>query len=73
MKLNTFSIKKISYSPLFEILKQRKISLYRIALDTDLSFPTLLKLKHNKNVSLETIKIICSYLNTQIQEVVRFY
>lgn len=61
----------IDYSPLWETLRKKNISTYRLLKDYQFSNGTLDSLKHNRNVTLNTIDTLCQILHVPISEVVR--
>ncbi|MCI9441272.1 MAG: helix-turn-helix transcriptional regulator [Ruminococcus sp.] len=60
----------IDFSPLWKTLKQKGISTYSLINDYHLSKGTIDSLKHNRNVTLNTIDNLCQILQVPIQEVV---
>lgn len=61
----------INYNPLWETLKKKKISTYRLLKDYNFSKGTLDSLKQNKNVTLQTIDSLCQILQVPIEDVVQ--
>ena len=62
----------ISFEPLWNTMKKRNITTYRLIKDYDFSRGMLDKLKHNRNVTLETIEKLCKILDCNIEDVVRY-
>lgn len=60
----------IDFSPLWKTLNQKGISTYRLINDYHLSKGTIDSLKHNRNVTLNTIDNLCQILQVPIQEIV---
>lgn len=60
----------ISYDPLFELMKKRKISMYKLRKETGLSKRTTYHISLGKPVSLGTLEKICDYLKVPIEKVV---
>lgn len=61
----------IDYSPLWETLRKQNISTYRLLKDYQFSKGTLDSLKHNRNVTFNTIDTLCQILQVPIEEVVQ--
>ena len=61
----------IDYSPLWETLKKKNISTYRLLKDYNFSKGTLDSLKQNRNVTLNTIDNLCGILKVPIEDIVR--
>lgn len=61
----------IDYTPLWETMKQKNISTYRLLKDYGFSKGTLNSLKQNKNVTLNTIENLCIILDVPIEQIVR--
>ena len=59
----------VSYSGLFEILKDRKLSLSQISKDLGISSATRAKFKKGEYVSLQTVESICKYLGVGISQI----
>lgn len=60
----------IDFSPLWKTLGQKGISTYRLINDYHLSKGTIDSLKHNRNVTLNTIDNLCQILQVPIQDIV---
>lgn len=60
----------IDFSPLWKTLNKKGISTYRLINDYHLSKGTIDSLKHNRNVTLNTIDNLCQILQVPIQEIV---
>ncbi|MDQ0174442.1 helix-turn-helix domain-containing protein [Bacillus chungangensis] len=61
----------ISYKPLLQQLKLRKISMRQLQRDLSISSATTTKLSNNQSVTMSTIEKICLYLDVPIEQVVR--
>lgn len=61
----------IDYTPLWETMKEKNISTYSLIRDYNFSKGTLDSLKQNRNVTLNTIEMICRILQVPIEKVVR--
>ena len=65
-------IQTISYEPLWQTMKRKKITQYQLIKDYNFSHGTLDKLRKNQSLNLTTIHDICQMLNCRIEEVVDF-
>lgn len=61
----------IDYSPLWETMKEKNVSTYSLIRDYNFSKGTLDSLKQNRNVTLNTIEMLCRILQVPIEKVVR--
>ncbi len=61
----------IDYSPLWETMKQRHITQYRL-LNEGIDNRTLDAIKKNKNITMLTLEKLCNILGCQAEGVVRF-
>jgi putative transcriptional regulator len=62
----------ISYAPLWETLKKKKISQYELIKEYNFSTGTLDSLRKNKSITLNTLHDICMMLKCEIGDVVEF-
>lgn len=62
----------IDYSPLWETMKRKKITQYKL-LQSDIDNKTLDALKKNKNITLLTVERLCEVLDCTPNDIVRFY
>lgn len=60
----------IDYSPLWQTLKEKNLTTYWLIQQHGFSKGTLNSLKHNKNVTLNTIELLCQILQVPIQKIV---
>lgn len=60
----------IDYSPLWETMKKKNISTYQLLKNYNFSKGTLDSLKHNRNVTLNTIETLCTILDVPIEQIV---
>lgn len=60
----------MSFDPLWETLKKKDITTYRLIKEYNLSRGMLDKLKHNRNVTLETVNWLCTILDCRVEDVV---
>lgn len=59
----------ISYDPLWETLRRKNISTYKLINSYHFSKGTLDSLKHNRNISTATLDDICRILDCRVEEV----
>lgn len=62
----------IDYGPLWEKLKERNVSQYKLLKDGILDNKTLDSLKKGNNITLLTLERICNYLECTPNDVIRF-
>lgn len=62
----------ISYDPLWETMKRKGISTYRLIKDYSFSRGTLDSLKHDRNISTATLNDLCMILSCNVEDVVKF-
>lgn len=60
----------IDFSPLWKTLKEKDISTYCLINEHNLSKGTIDSLKHNRNVTLNTIDNLCQILQVPIEKIV---
>ena len=60
----------ISYAPLWQTLDQKQITTYTLITKYNIDKKIIYKLKHNQNVTIETLEKICIALGCKIEEVV---
>ncbi|MPQ35798.1 helix-turn-helix domain-containing protein [Limosilactobacillus fermentum] len=62
--------RRISYDPLWKIIKEKNISKKDLWKQAHISASTCQKLRQNENVTTDTLKKICNVLNCNIEEVI---
>ena len=62
----------ITYEPLYETLKKKGISTYKLINTYGISRSLLDRLKHNKPISTVTLNDLCTILNCDVEEVLAF-
>lgn len=60
----------IDFEPLWQTMKRKNVSCYALINKHGVSRGTLDKLKHNRNVTLQTVSNLCEILDCEIQDVV---
>ena len=59
----------ISYAPLWNTLKEKKITQYQLINKYKVSAGQLSRLRANKNVSTHTIDFLCEILECKVEEI----
>jgi DNA-binding Xre family transcriptional regulator len=59
----------ISYAPLYETLKQKNLSTYKLIKDYNISRGLLDRLRHNKPISTVTLNDLCRILDCKVQDI----
>ncbi len=62
----------ISYRPLFETMKNKRISTYQLITHYDINARTVHNLKHNKSITINTLEKLCNILHCTPNDVVEF-
>ena len=62
----------ISYKPLYETMKKKKISTYKLINKYGISRSLLDRLKHNKPISTVTLNDLCTILDCKVEEILVF-
>lgn len=62
----------ISYTPLWDILKRKNISTYKLINTYHFSPRTIHKLKHNQNITMNTLERLCVILKCMPNDIVYF-
>ena len=62
----------ITFEPLWDTLKEKNISLYKLINTYGLSRGTLNSLKHNQNVTLNTLNWLCEVLECDVTKIIRY-
>ena len=60
----------ISYTPLFKLLLEKKMTKTKLREEIGFSSTTLARMTKNEYISMETIDKICKHLNCKIEEVI---
>lgn len=59
----------ITYTPLWETMKQRRITTYALIKNDSFSRSTLDSLKHNRNIATATLNDLCRILSCHVEDV----
>jgi len=62
----------ISYEPLWKTLKRKNVTTYKLIKDYNLSRGILDKLKHDRNVNVDTIGKLCEMLDCRVEDVMEY-
>lgn len=62
----------IDFEPLWRTMERKHVSCYALIYKYGFSRGLLDKLKHNKNVTLQTVERLCIILDCEIQDVVTY-
>ena len=62
----------ISYEPLWETMRQAKITTYTLINKHGIPSSTIHSLKHNKNITMYTLEKLCGILNCTPDGIVKF-
>lgn len=62
----------ISYRPLWETMRRKKVTTYTLIKDYSFSKGTLDSLKHDRNISTATLDDICRMLDCKVEEVLEY-
>lgn len=62
----------ITFDPLWETLKEKNISTYKLVTQYELSRGTLDSLKHNRSITLNTLDQLCNMLDCDISDVIHY-
>lgn len=60
------------FDPLWDTMKKRGITTYKLITYHNFSRGLVDKLKHNRNVTLETIERLCEILDCEVQDIVQY-
>lgn len=61
----------MTFDPLWKTMKKKKITGYALINNHGISRSLWFKLRHNKNVNLDTIDRLCEILNCDVEDVVK--
>ena len=62
----------ISYDPLYQTMKKKGLSTYKLVNDYGLSRSLLDRLKHNKPISTVTLNDLCNILDCRVEDIMIF-
>ena len=62
----------ISYRPLYQTMKEKGITTYKLIKDYNISRSLLDRLKHDKPISTVTLNDLCRILNCRVEDVLEY-
>ncbi len=62
----------ISYEPLYETLKKKGVSTYKLINEYGISRSLLDRLKHNRPISTVTLNDLCNILHCRVEDILLF-
>ena len=62
----------ISYDPLWHTLKLKGISTYKLRKDYNFSKGTLDRLKQGKNITMDTLDVLCDILDCPVSDIIEY-
>lgn len=62
----------MSFEPLWKTMKNKNISTYKLLHEYGFSHGTYDSLKHNRNVTLQTIDQLCKILKCKVEDIVEY-
>lgn len=62
----------ISYEPFYRTLKEKNMSTYKLINNYGVSRSLLDRLKHNKPISTQTIDDLCSFLDCEVEDILKY-
>lgn len=62
----------ITYEPFFKTLKKKGISTYKLINDYGFSKGTLDSLRQNRNITMETLNLLCNMLDCEVADVIHY-
>ena len=60
----------ISYEPLYETMKKKEISTYKLINKYGVSRSLIDRLKHNKPISTVTLNDLCAFLECRVEDII---
>lgn len=62
----------ISYEPLWNTMKERNESTYTLIHKYNINPRTISRLKHNKNINVDTLEKLCKILECTPNDIIKF-
>ncbi len=62
----------ITYDPLWQTLKKKNISIYKLVTYYGLSRGTLDSLKHNRSITLNTLNQLCDMIDCDVTDIIKY-
>ena len=62
----------ITFDPLWETMKRKNVTIYKLINTYHISRSTIDKLCHNKNVTIATLNNLCNILECDVSEIIEW-
>ncbi len=62
----------ISYEPFYETLRKRGITEYHLIYKEGFSANILYRMKHGKNITVETLDTLCFILDCEVSDIIKY-
>lgn len=62
----------ITYKPLYETMKKKGVSTYKLINEFNISRSLLDRLKHNKPITTVTINDLCKFLDCKVEDILEY-
>lgn len=62
----------ISYKPLWKMLAERNINTYKLEKDYGLNKAIIHRLKHNHNITLNTLDQLCQLFDCKVEDIIQY-
>ncbi len=62
----------ITFDPFWETLKKKNMTAYKLFQDYGFSHGTYDSIKHNRNVTLNTLDQLCKILHCKVEDIVQY-
>lgn len=62
----------ISYKPLYETMKEKGITTYKLINEYGVSRSLIDRLKHNKPISTVTLNDLCTFLDCRVEDILLY-
>ena len=62
----------ISYTPLYETMKRKNISTYKLINSYGVSRSLIDRLKHDKPISTVTLNDLCRFLDCRVEDILQY-
>ena len=62
----------ITFNPLWETMKRKNVTIYKLINTYQISRSTIDKLKHNKNITISTLNNLCNILDCDVSEIIEW-
>ena len=62
----------ITYEPLYETMKKKNVSTYKLINEFGISRSLIDRLKHNKPITTTTLNDLCKFLDCDICDIIKY-